>query len=244
MSDVPPGGEPPASEPPPYRGDTSDPLDWGPVSATADDHEDAATAAAVGGSATASRRKSSTRSTKTKRRRWPRRLLITGGVVVLLAVALALAGYFYVDYEFHQITVVKVHHLQKLSKPGGPFTVLLVGSDSRAFVDNSGQCKAFGCGASQGGQRSDVIILVRVVPAKRRIEMLSIPRDTWVAIPGHVQYVSGQNRINAAFNDGPSLLVQTIEQDFHVPGQLLRRGQLRRAAEHGRRDRWYPPLLS
>ena len=32
-----------------------------------------------------------------------------------------------------------------------------------------------------------------------------------------MQYISGQNRINAAFNDGPSLLVQTIEQDFHVP---------------------------
>jgi LCP family protein required for cell wall assembly len=47
--------------------------------------------------------------------------------------------------------------------------------------------------------------------------MMSIPRDTWVAIPGHVPYISGQNRINAAFNDGPTLLVQTIQQDFHVP---------------------------
>ena len=141
---------------------------------------------------------------------------------MLLAVALGLGGYFYLDYQFHQIKVVHVKHLKpvavsKPGKPASPFTVLLVGSDSRAFVDTPGQCVAFGCGASQSGQRSDVIILVRVVPATRKIEMMSIPRDTWVAIPGHVQYISGQNRINAAFNDGPSLLVQTIEQDFHIP---------------------------
>ena len=47
--------------------------------------------------------------------------------------------------------------------------------------------------------------------------MLSIPWDTWVTIPGNVEYISGQNRINVAFNYGPSLLVQTIEQDFHIP---------------------------
>ena len=95
--------------------------------------------------------------------------------------------------------------------------MLVAGSDSRSFVKTAGQCKSFGCGADAGGQRSDVIILVRVVPAERKIEMLSIPRDTWVTIPGDVQYISGQNRINAAFNTGPSLLVQTILQDFHIP---------------------------
>ena len=81
--------------------------------------------------------------------------------------------------------------------------MLLVGSDSRAFVDTPGECLAYSvagdCKASDaGGQRSDVTILVRVVPATHQIEMLSIPRDTWVAIPGHVPYISGENRINGA----------------------------------------------
>jgi LCP family protein required for cell wall assembly len=143
--------------------------------------------------------------------------VIAAGVVVLLIVALGLGGFFYLDYQFHQIKKVDVPNLQKISKPGSPFTVLLAGSDSRAFVNNASQCKSFGCGSDTGGQRSDVIILVRVVPAAHQIEMLSIPRDTWVTIPGDVQYISGQNRINAAFNDGPSLLVQTIAQDFHIP---------------------------
>jgi LCP family protein required for cell wall assembly len=142
---------------------------------------------------------------------------------VLLVVALALGSYFYLNYQFHQIKVVHVKHLKKVSaKPGSPFTVLLVGSDSRAFVDTPGECAAYAepgqCNESDsGGQRSDVIILVRVLPATHQVEMMSIPRDTWVTIPGNVKYVSGQNRINVAFNDGPSLLVQTIEQDFHVP---------------------------
>jgi LCP family protein required for cell wall assembly len=151
-----------------------------------------------------------------RRRRWTKRVLVATGVVVLLIVVLGLGGFFYFDYEFHQIKTVKVSNLEH-AKPGKPFTVLVAGSDSRAFVKTAGQCKSFGCGADTGGQRSDVIILVRVIPAARKIEMLSIPRDTWVTIPGSVEYISGQNRINAAFNSGPALLVQTIMQDFHIP---------------------------
>jgi LCP family protein required for cell wall assembly len=160
-----------------------------------------------------------------KRRRWVRRLLIVGAVLVFIIVSAGVGGYFYLSYQFNKITKVNVPNLQPVAKPkpgapSPPFTVLLVGSDSRAFVDTPAQCAAFQapgeCG-SVTGQRSDVIILVRVVPATRQIEMISIPRDTWVAIPGHVPDISGENRINAAFNDGPTLLVQTIQQDFHIP---------------------------
>jgi LCP family protein required for cell wall assembly len=156
------------------------------------------------------------RPRRSKRRRWTKRAVIAAGLVVLLIIIVGLGGFLYLDFEFHHIKKVDVPNLAKI-KPGKPFTVLVAGSDSRAFVNNSAECKSFGCGADTGGQRSDVIILVRVVPAERKIEMLSIPRDTWVTIPGDVEYISGQNRINAAFNSGPSLLVQTILQDFHIP---------------------------
>jgi len=144
--------------------------------------------------------------------------MVAGGLVVVLVLVVGLGGYFYAGYQFHRIAKVHVKGLDKVTKPGAPFTVLVAGSDSRSFVKTAGQCKSFGCGADVGGARSDVIILVRVVPAERRIEMLSIPRDTWVTIPGDIQYISGQNRINAAFNTGsPSLLVATILQNFHIP---------------------------
>ncbi|MGH9062051.1 MAG: LCP family protein, partial [Acidimicrobiales bacterium] len=42
--------------------------------------------------------------------------------------------------------------------------------------------------------------------------ILSVPRDLYVAIPG-----MGHNRINAAFNTGPALLVQTVPSALGIP---------------------------
>jgi uncharacterized protein YdgA (DUF945 family) len=71
------------------------------------------------------------------------RTLIVAGVIVALAALLGGGGYFYLNYQFHRIKTVKVHNLMKVgSKPGSPFTVLVVGSDSRAFVNDSSECKS------------------------------------------------------------------------------------------------------
>ena len=57
----------------------------------------------------------------------------------------------------------------------------------------------------------------RIDPAAKTVTVLSIPRDLWVDIPGDVTDISGMNRINAAFNSGPDLLIQTIEKDLGIP---------------------------
>ena len=101
--------------------------------------------------------------------------------------------------------------------PGQPFNLLLVGSDSRAFVSNATQVNAFGDEANAGGQRSDVTMVARFDPAAKTVTVLSIPRDLWVDIPGDVNGISGMNRINAAYDSGPDLLIQTIEQDLGIP---------------------------
>ena len=101
--------------------------------------------------------------------------------------------------------------------PGKPFNLLLVGSDSRSFVSNSTQIKAFGDEANAGGQRSDVTMVARFDPAAKTVTVLSIPRDLWVDIPGNDNGISGMNRINAAYDGGPDLLIQTIEQDLGIP---------------------------
>ena len=46
------------------------------------------------------------------------------------------------------------------------------------------------------------------IPANRKgAYIISIPRDSWVTIPGH-----GQAKINAGFSfGGPTLMVQTVE---------------------------------
>ncbi len=132
-------------------------------------------------------------------------------VVVVLVLLLGIAGYFYVDSELGGIPRTAVPALTPL-KAGQPMDVLLIGSDSRSFVNTPAEAKSFGKSSTQTGQRSDVIIVARFSPSGA-VEMLSIPRDTWVPIAGS----GGSNKINAAFADGPNQLVQTIQTDFGIP---------------------------
>src|SRR3954451_2300234 len=79
-----------------------------------------------------------------------------------------------------------------------PVTFLLVGSDTLEHVA-SGQLP---------GGRSDAIIIARFSADRKHAQLISIPRDSWVDIPGH-----GRNKINASYAfGGPSLLIQTVEQ--------------------------------
>ena len=71
------------------------------------------------------------------RHRWRRRALYGLSFVVLLGVLASGGLYVYARYRFDQIKKVHAKHL--VSAPAArnqPFNVLLVGSDTRAFVNN------------------------------------------------------------------------------------------------------------
>lgn len=75
--------------------------------------------------------------------------------------------------------------------------ILLIGTDARAADDDS---------------RSDAIIVASLCPKQKKIYLTSILRDCYTVIPGY-----GQNRINHAYQmGGPKLLIETIEQNFHI----------------------------
>lgn len=128
-------------------------------------------------------------------------------------------AYGYVQWRFGEIRHVAVFGLGRVghsaqSRNDGssipPFTLLAIGSDTRNL--GAGASAAFGSASAVGGQRSDSIILVRVVPRTRSLALLSIPRDTLVPIPGY-----GTTRINTAFNSGnPGLLVTVLQKDFGI----------------------------
>lgn len=150
------------------------------------------------------------------RRRWPRRLLIGVNVVVLCGLLLGALTFGYVEWRFSQVKRIAVSGLTPTgssaqSPPGGspPMTILLVGSDTRSL--GKGGSAAFGNDQEVTGQRSDTIVLARVVPATSSVALLSIPRDLLVNVPG-----LGTTRINSAFNNGPDLLVKTIQQDLGI----------------------------
>ena len=145
-------------------------------------------------------------------RHWPRRALIGVNVLVALCLVVAVSAFGYVQWRLNQIHREQLSQLASIGG-GKPFTMLIVGSDTRAgLANNSSNNSRFGGGSATPGQRSDTIILARVAPETRQLMLMSIPRDLWVPIPGH-----GSNRINSAFDTGPNLLIQTIETDLHIP---------------------------
>lgn len=94
------------------------------------------------------------------------------------------------------------------SRPAGfgSTTFLLVGTDSRAEGPTTGA--AADPGTDAGSQRSDVIMLATLAPDGRTGSVVSLPRDSWVDIPGR-----GMGKINAAYAyGGAPLLTQTVEQ--------------------------------
>ncbi|MHB1584769.1 MAG: LCP family protein [Acidimicrobiales bacterium] len=156
------------------------------------------------------------RKARRGRRRWARRAGIVLGVLVLVTAGFAGAGWFHGRDPYDQIRKVHATDLVAEPPPGRPFDILLVGFDSRAFVDNSTEAKASRTRA-QAGQRSDVTMVARIVPATRQVYVLSLPGDLWVDIPGNVSGISGMNRIDAAVDSGPDLLIETIEHDLGIP---------------------------
>jgi LCP family protein required for cell wall assembly len=137
-----------------------------------------------------------------------RRLLVGCSVLLAFLIVATTAGYGYVHYRFGQIRSVKVPGLHK-SSGGRPFNLLVVGSDSRERLDDEGS-RRYG---DVDGQRNDTTLVVRVEPDRKRVAMLSIPRDLVVPIAGS----GGENRINAALTGGPGQLVTTVEQSFGIP---------------------------
>lgn len=90
---------------------------------------------------------------------------------------------------------------------GSAATILLLGSDRRP--------------GEREPSRTDAIIVARIEPERRRVALLSLPRDLIVGVPGY-----GQTRINAAntigFRDrvpggGPELARHTVSALLGIP---------------------------
>lgn len=77
-----------------------------------------------------------------------------------------------------------------------PFLLLVIGTDSR-----------------DGEQaRSDTMMLAAVHPAKQRVHLVSIPRDSYMELPG-----TGYDKLNHAMAyGGPKLVKQSLERFFNL----------------------------
>ena len=158
---------------------------------------------------------------RSRRRRRKRRSPLVKVVLWLLACLFVLGAVpvgailyvgWHLDHNVHRINGV-FDGLQ--NRPARPTTgtaahainILLLGTDRRSDVPTTGG-DAEAPSWIPGAQRSDTIMIVHIAGDRRTTSVISIPRDSWVAIPGH-----GHAKINAAFSyGGPSLAVRTVEQ--------------------------------
>jgi len=89
----------------------------------------------------------------------------------------------------------------------GPVNILLVGVDTRSGLSRQQQLRLH-VGNVTGTTNTDTMMLVHIPANRQSIQVVSLPRDSWVSVPGH-----GMNKINAAYGlGGPQLMVSTVEQ--------------------------------
>lgn len=153
--------------------------------------------------------------------------------LVALCLVVAAAGLGYTLYRYHQVHKVAVGSLDPSG--GSAENILLVGDNSRCALQkytsfykaNSshfGSCSSSGQANSVGGGRSDVVMILHLDPATHRAALLSLPRDLWLPMPGgHGLELRIDDALNSAETPylhlpfGPTLLVETIEQDLGIP---------------------------
>lgn len=164
--------------------------------------------ASVSGSYDVASQGRSTEATATAAKRMSRGKKIVIGIVI--AIALIVAGTvtamaLYLNNINNNLAFEDEAEFQELKEALAPV----------AADDNSSYVLILGSDARSGDtvSRSDVIILARLDPDDGIAEMVSIPRDTMVTIPGH-----GTEKINAAYAyGGASGAVECVSEFAGVP---------------------------
>jgi LCP family protein required for cell wall assembly len=146
-----------------------------------------------------------------RRARQRRALLMVSSAmsaVVLLAAACAWAVTSYVNDSLNRVNAGTGG-----TPSSGPLNILVAGLDERTGLTRAEQ-REFHVGVSDGEVNTDTLMVVHVPASHRYVEVVSLPRDSWVNIPGH-----GMNKINAALGTGgPKLMVSTVE---HATGLTI-----------------------
>jgi LCP family protein required for cell wall assembly len=142
-------------------------------------------------------------------RRWlrPKRIFGVLAVIVALLLVAGLGTYFYLNSKLHKSNIL-VSYAGRPA-PGSGTNWLIAGSDSRQGLTKK-QERLFSTGNldASGFGRSDTIMILHI-PASGKPLLISVPRDSYVNIPGY-----GMNKINAAFSfGGPALLAKTIQNN-------------------------------
>lgn len=146
-----------------------------------------------------------------RRRTWPQRVVLLVGTLVVLGSVVGASTVGYFGVRIGQIQRVDDVALQAAAA-GEPTNLLIVGTDSRDGID-AADPDAGGFLGDAGCDCTDTIMVLRIDPEREAAYMLSFPRDLWLPMAD-----TGQKaRINTAHARGVQVLVDTIEDNFHIP---------------------------
>jgi LCP family protein required for cell wall assembly len=130
-------------------------------------------------------------------------LLLACGVMSSLVLLFSAAAWSLASYANNSVGRIFAGTAGGLN---GPLNVLVAGVDLRAGLTPAQQ-RVLHVG-DVPSSNSDTLMLIHIADDRSSVTVVSLPRDSWVFIPGH-----GMNKINAAFGlGGPSLTVATVER--------------------------------
>jgi LCP family protein required for cell wall assembly len=135
-------------------------------------------------------------------------------IALALAVSVTTAAVASVNHEI-DVRVKRIRRIQLLTAQAPPqgANFLIIGSDTRQFVDNPDEENAFGPKSGDSGSNSDTLMVAHVEPTAQRTLVVSFPRDLMVNVAG----LNGKSRINAAYSaGGPQLVINTLKDDFDI----------------------------
>ena len=147
------------------------------------------------------------RVSKRRNIRWGR-VIGTGIVVVLLALAgvvgfASMRAKTVVDKTYQDAGMKKSRDVSATIRDGKPFSVLLMGTDTGEL------------GRNDKG-RTDSLMIMTINPQKEETTIMSIPRDTLVAVPGYED--TFPQKINAAYELGSAkTAIKTVQDWLNIP---------------------------
>ncbi len=134
-------------------------------------------------------------------------------IVMAIVLIAASTGVWDAWQLYHKLHKLDVGNLT--ASVGGAENILVAGSTNRCNQKVQNAEWGF-CSPHLSGINSDIIFIVHLVPSTNTISLLSIPRDTFVpnARSGDEAF-----KIDAALYQGPTQLVDAVEEDFGIPIQ-------------------------
>lgn len=143
-----------------------------------------------------------------------RNLMFASGIMSVVVLIASGGAWAFTDYISGKLQKVDAG-IDGHSGPSGAMNILLVGADRREGLTRKEQNELH-LGHDRG-QRTDTIMLMHVSKNHDSVSVVSLPRDSYVTIPGH-----GKAKINSAYSPqaykdgGPKLTVNTVEHNTGI----------------------------